>query len=194
MPSVDEGTARREYMDGLRFDTVMRDLSRGASRRRVLGGVLGGVLAALSAGSASAAKNKRRHGDKDDEGDGASSDALVGGIWENTLEICQFDDEGGYNIIDVPMPSVPDYLNKGATVYIDCCVDADCGFLPCAASSGCTEGACMYDATPGVECHAGNGLSGVCNQKGECEAVAPPPPPDTAEPVVTTVEDSFPVE
>ena len=179
-------------MDGMRFDAVTRGLAGATSRRRMLGGALGGVLAALTGGTAFAARNKRRRGGNGDAADATTSGALVGGIWDNTLEICQFNADGGYKIIAVPMPSVPDYLNKGATVYIDCCIDPDCGWLPCAAPAGCVEGACMYDATPGVECHAGDGLSGVCNQKGECEAIAPPPPVVTTEPIVTTVEETFP--
>jgi hypothetical protein len=165
----------------------------------MLGGGVGGFLAVLTGAPVFAARNKRKRNDRGDGGGEVSgSSALVGGIWENTLEICQFDAEGGYKIVAVPMPSVPEYLDKGGYVYIDCCIDADCGWRPCAAPSGCIEGACMYDATPGVECNPGNGLSGVCNQKGECEAIAPPPPV-TTEPIVTTegiattVEESFPM-
>jgi hypothetical protein len=179
-------------MDGLMFDAATRSL---ATRRRMLGGVVGGVLAVFAGSTAFAAKNKRKRGDKDDEGakDDLSS-GLVGGIWDNTLDICQFDAEGGYRIIAVPMPSVPDYLNKGATVYIDCCVDGDCHWRECLAPSGCVEGACMYDATPGAECNPGNGLSGICNQKGTCEAIAPPEPVVTTGPIVTTEGDVFPPE
>jgi hypothetical protein len=194
-------------MDGMRFDAATRGLANATSRRRMLGGALGGFLAVLTGASAFAARNKRRHGDKGDAAaeDVTANSALVGGIWENTLEICQFDAEGGYEIIAVPMPYVPDYLNKGAVVHIDCCVDDDCGWRECLAPSGCVEGACMYDATTGAECNAGEGLTGVCNEKGNCIANTPPPEEPVvttggeeaiapSEPVVTTAEESFPAE
>ena len=168
-------------MDGTRFDAVTRGLAAGTSRRRVLGGLLGGIVAVQSGGSAFAVKRGKRR-----NRGGAATDTyplapgtLAGGVFENSIEVCHFDPEtGGYEILTVSPISIPDYLSLGDTLYLDCCVDAECGSLPCFTASGCIEGACAYDATPGATCALTDGTTGACDADGVCvfvAAVVPPP-------------------
>jgi hypothetical protein len=94
---------------------------------------------------------------------------LAGGIWDETIEICHFNAEtGAYEVIPVPTPTVPEYLNAGDTLYIDCCITAECGALPCLTPSACIEGACAYDPVPGASCALEDGTTGVCDDDGDC--------------------------
>ena len=71
---------------------------------------------------------------------------LSGGIWDETIDICHYNAEtGGYDVTSVSTVLVPNYLNAGDTLYIDCCTDAECGPLPCLAPTNCVQGACAYD-------------------------------------------------
>lgn len=186
-------------MDDTRFDAVARGLARAASRRSVLGGLLG-AFAAASAPSALAVKNRKRKGKGQGQGqgqDGGDESALapgtqVGGVWEASIEICHYDAErGSFEVMMVSAPDLPNYLNAGDTLYIDCCVDGDCRWQPCATPTGCIEGACMYEITTGAECALSDGLTGVCGKDGACQSTAPPP----AEPVAvpTSQEAAVPL-
>jgi hypothetical protein len=182
-------------MDGTRFDSAARGLARARSRRAVLGGLLG-AIAATSASSTLAVKNRKRKG-KGQGGDGSEDEdvlalgTLAGGVWEASMEICHFNAEtGGFERMLVSAPELPNYLNAGDTLYIDCCVDGDCQWQPCATPTGCIEGACMYEITAGVECALSDGLTGVCGKDGTCQSTTPPVEPvavpysEEAEPVM----------
>jgi hypothetical protein len=176
-------------MDGKQFDRVARSLTRQAPRRRLVGGLLGGALAAISGTTASAVKRRKRRGRGGDGSDGAEEatgevtlppGTLAGGVWDETIQICHFDPERGeYRVIPVPTVTIPDYLNAGDTLFIDCCVDADCFGLACYTSSGCIEGACAYDPTPGVSCDRGDGTFGVCDDDGVCVSTVTAAPATT---------------
>jgi hypothetical protein len=181
-------------MESNEFDRLARSLTREAPRRALLGGLFGGVLAAITGATASAVnrrKRKRRGGDGSDGSEEATGEielppgTLAGGVWDETINICHFDPERGeYRVMAVPTVTIPDYLNAGDTLYIDCCVDADCVGLACFTSSGCIEGACAYDPVPGAACDLGDGTFGVCDQDGVCVAsvTAPAPATDTTTP------------
>lgn len=177
-------------MDEKRLDQLTRGLADGASRRTLLAGLFGGAAAILVGDQASAVnprKRRRRRRRRGGKGDNGTAEAigevtlppgtLAGGVWDETIQICHFDHERGeYRVTSVPTVQVPDYLNAGDTLYIDCCVDSDCHGMACFTSSGCIEGACAYDATPGVSCDLGNGAYGVCDEDGVCVGAAAPPP------------------
>jgi hypothetical protein len=148
------------------------------SRRRALAAAIGAAFATATGSLALAAKGKRRRGGS---GDGSADSGglpgtMVGGIWDETIDICHFDPESelGYEIIPIPTPQVPDYLNLGDTLYIDCCVSSDCVALPCNNPTHCAEGACFYEVTEGAACALEDGTIGACNGKGTCVPVAPP--------------------
>jgi hypothetical protein len=176
-------------MDGRRFDAAARGLARAATRRGVLAGALGIVIAQVPAPALEA----RRRPQKSRRGERAADDALdipggqVGGIWEETIEICLYDAETGeVAVVPVPLPALPDYLNAGHDLYIDCCVDAECQPRVCATPAGCIEGACMYDTTGGAPCLLGDGTTGVCDKSGTCLPGVP------VAPVATSVEPVAP--
>jgi hypothetical protein len=135
---------------------------------RHLGGVLGGSLAlltgssSLATGAESAARGTGARQDESVVIEGVlAPGALVGGIWEETLNMCQYDPEsGGFRVVPVSTVAVPEHLARGETLYIDCCADTDCGWRPCLESTGCLEGACAYDATVNAQCDLGNGGHG----------------------------------
>jgi hypothetical protein len=165
-------------MDARQFDLITRGLTRDAPRRRVLGALLAGGLAVLTGTPVSAAKRRRRRGRGEGDGDNGEigtieslvpPGTLVGGIWEETIDMCHFDSvTGEYAVIPVSTPSVPDYLNAGATLYIDCCVDTDCTLDPCLIPTGCIEGACSFDIAYGAACYRADGATGVCDKEGYC--------------------------
>jgi len=166
-------------MGGKRFDSVTRGLITGTSRRRMLGGILAGIFILQTGPAALAAKRGKRRS----RGDGSPSAAtplapgtLAGGVFENSIEICHYDIEtGGYTILPVSPISIPDYLNQGDNLFIDCCVDAECGALPCFSASGCIEGACAYNPTIGAACALQDGTTGSCYEDGVCIAGYVPP-------------------
>jgi hypothetical protein len=168
-------------MDGKQFDLITRGLTRETPRRRVLGALLAGALAALAGTPVSAAKRRRRRGrgEGDDNEEIGTIESLVppgtlvGGIWDETIDMCHFDSvTGEYAVIPVSTPSVPNYLNSGATLYIDCCVDTDCTLDPCLIPTGCIEGACSFDIAYGAACYRGDGSTGVCDKEGYCGPAA----------------------
>lgn len=172
-------------MDGKRFDAVTRGLAVASSRRRVLGGLLAGVVIVQTGTAALAAKrgNRKRRRNDDGADDGAVDETLVvpgtlaGGIWEETIEVCRFDPEsGGYDVIAVSPTAIPEHLNGGGTLFLDCCVDTDCEVRVCLTATGCIEGACAYDNTAGAPCDPGDGTTGVCGDEGICKSVAVAPP------------------
>jgi hypothetical protein len=188
-------------MDGTQLDRIARGIALETSRRGLLGGLLGGTLAVLFGTPALAVKRRKRRGRRDGSGgtDGSETETmlppgtLTGGVWEETLDICHFNAEKGrYEVIAVSTVSVPDYLNQGDTLFIDCCTDAECGVLPCLTPTGCIEGACAYDTVQGAPCALGDGTTGVCDADAVCvgsytgetatlsEAPAPAPAPDPA--------------
>ena len=170
-------------MDGNRFDALTRGLVRETSRRRALGGAFGGAVAILTGATAFAARDRVRRDDKD--GDGVedttvASGALAGGIWEESIAVCRFNPEtGGYIVRNVSMISLPEHLNRGDTLYIDCCAYKDCRARECLTVTGCVEGACAYEATEGASCRLRGGVMGVCTRKGECVSTAPVTPAGT---------------
>lgn len=178
-------------MDHTRFDSLTRGLGRPAGRRKMLGALLAGGIAILATESTDAARRRKRKG----RGNKSSADipdqtvelppgTLAGGIWDETIEICHYNAEtGGYDVTAVSTVLVPNYLNAGDTLYIDCCTDAECGPLPCLEPTSCVQGACAYDVVEGAPCALTNGSTGYCNSDAEC--VAP-----TYAPVTTTGTDS----
>jgi hypothetical protein len=172
-------------MDGMRFDAVTRGLAAATSRRRALGLVLGGAFAAGSASAAMAQnrRRRRRRGNGEAEPDAADlvpPGTLAGGIWEETIEVCRFDAEGGYEVVAISPTEVPDHLNRGGTIFLDCCADTDCPPRVCLTASGCIEGACAYDNTEGAPCDPGDGTSGVCGDDGTCVSTGVAPAPVVA--------------
>ena len=168
-------------MDETRFDTLTRKLARVSSRRGVLGGALGGALTLLSGSAVVADRGRlrRRRDNRSGQDEPATIEGslppgvLAGGIWEETLTMCHFDPEsGGYKVLPVSTTAVPEYLARGDTLYIDCCVDSDCGWRPCLTSTGCIEGACAYDATVNAQCDLENGAMGICRSDAVCVPVS----------------------
>lgn len=194
-------------MDDMRFDRLARGLGCGTSRRGVLGILGGGLLVTLERPSAKAVRRRKRRKPAGAAGveevliPEAALTGLTGGIWEETMEICHFDAETGkYDRILVATTTLPNYLNAGDTLYIDCCVDSDCGYLPCYVPTGCIEGACAYDADVGASCALGDGTTGVCSSDARCvsgysttqapesSAYEPAPAVDPAEPAPEVYE------
>ena len=98
---------------------------------------------------------------------------LVGGVWEETLEMCHYDPEtGGYRIVPVSTVVVPEHLSRGDTLYIDCCVFTDCTSTDCLTATGCVSGACAFDVALNAPCHLGNGVSGICRSDAVCVPVS----------------------
>ncbi len=167
-------------MDGNRFDSVTRGLAAGTSRRRILGGVLASIVTMQTGTTTLAARRRNRKGRGN--GDGVETipippGTLAGGVFENSIEVCHFDFETGeYSVLTVSPISIPEYLNQGDTLFIDCCVDAECGALPCFSASGCIEGACAYNPTIGAPCALVDGTTGSCDEDGVCIAVFVAPP------------------
>ena len=168
-------------MEDTRFDRVARSLARASasarSRRGVVGGVLGGMVAVLTGSSAIANRGKirrvRRGGQGQDETATASDvlpeGVLVGGVWEETLQMCHYDPEtGGYRIVPVSTVAVPERLSQGDTLYIDCCVFTDCTSTDCLIAKSCVSGACSYDVALNAPCHLGNGVFGICRSDAVC--------------------------
>jgi hypothetical protein len=168
-------------MDAGRFDAATRSLAIETSRRRIFGALMG-VLAAGTAGSALAQNRRKRRGRRGD-GEAAPADeslvppgTLAGGIWDETIEVCQFDAESGsYEIVAISPTAVADHLNAGGTIYLDCCIDADCPPRVCLTATGCIEGACAYDNLEGSLCDPGDGTSGVCGDDGACRSTGVAP-------------------
>ena len=169
-------------MDENRFDTVARKLTRASSRRGVLGGMLAGVFALLTESAALADRGRirraKRNWRRQDESvtiEGALPEGtLAGGVWEESLNMCHFDPESGdYTVLPVSTTSVPEHLARGDTLFIDCCVDSDCGVRPCLTVSGCIEGACAYDATVNAPCDLGSGVMGICRSDAVCVEISP---------------------
>ena len=167
-------------MDENRFDTIARGLAQLSSRRRVLGGVLGGTLTLVTGSSAIAIRGKLRrarrgHGQEETAtaSDVLPEGVLVGGVWEETLEMCHFDPEtGGYRIVPVSTVAVPEQLQRGNTLYIDCCVSTDCSSTECYTATGCVSGACSYDVALNAPCNLGNGVYGICRSDAVCVPVS----------------------
>lgn len=181
-------------MDHTHFDELTRGLGKPAGRRQMLGAFLAGGLAVLAAESTDAARRRKRKSRKKNANADNSDQAveslelppgtLAGGIWDETIEICHYNAEtGGYDVTAVSTVLVPNYLNAGDTLYIDCCTDAECGPLPCLEPTSCVQGACAYDVVEGAACALSNGSTGYCNSDAAC--VAP-----TYAPVTTTGTDS----
>src|ERR687898_2449894 len=168
---------RRRPMEDTRFDRVARSLARASSRRRALGGVLGGTFAVLTGSSALANRGKLRRAKRGGHGQDETATAsdvlpegvLVGGVWEETLEMCHFDPEtGGYRIVPVSTVAVPEQLARGDTLYIDCCVDTDCTSTECLTAKGCASGACSFDVALNAPCTLDNGGQGICRSDAAC--------------------------
>lgn len=182
-------------MDQTRFDALARGLARPSGRRRVLGAVLGGGLAVLTGATTDAARRRKRKGRKNktnnevpDQTMELPPGTLTGGIWDETIEICHYNAEtGGYDVTAVSTVLVPNYLNAGDTLYIDCCTDAECGPLPCLEPTSCVQGACAYDVVEGAPCALSDGSTGYCNSDADC--VAP-----TYAPVATGGTETAPPE
>ncbi len=178
-------------MDHSRFDDLTRGLGKPTGRRHMLGALLAGGLAVFAAESTHAARRRKRKSrgknapsDNSDQTVQLPPGTLAGGIWDETIEICHYNAEtGGYDVTAVSTVLVPNYLNAGDTLFIDCCTDAECGPLPCLAPTSCVQGACAYDVVEGEACALSNGSTGYCNSDAEC--VAP-----TYAPVTTTGTDS----
>lgn len=178
-------------MDHTRFDALARGLGQPARRRQLLAAVLGGGLAVVAGMPADAVRRRKRKA----RGSDSSADdtdqtvqlppgTLSGGIWDETIDICHYNAEtGGYDVIPVSTVLVPNYLNAGDTLHIDCCTDAECGPLPCLQPTSCVQGACAYDVVEGAACALNDGSTGYCNSDAEC--IAP-----TYAPVSTTGTES----
>ena len=163
------------------FDMIARGLAQLSSRRRVLGGVLGGTLTLVTGPSAIANRGKirrARRGPHGQEETATTSDVLpegvlVGGVWEETLEMCHYDPAtGGYRIVPVSTIVVPERLSQGDTLYIDCCVFTDCASTDCLTATDCVSGACAFDVALNAPCNLGNGVSGICRSDAVCVPVS----------------------
>ena len=159
------------------FDTVARSLARLSSRRHVLGGVVGTALTLLAGSSAMANRGKNRRAGRIGRGQDETVTAsdvlpegvLVGGVWEETLEMCHYDPQtGGYRIVPVSTIAVPEQLARGDTLYIDCCVFTDCTSTDCLKATDCISGACSYDVALNAPCHLGNNVFGICRSDAVC--------------------------
>jgi hypothetical protein len=102
-------------------------------------------------------------------------------------------DTKNFQVMMVSLPSLPDYLALGDTLYIDCCVDTDCRKRVCMTPSGCIEGACMYDIIEGAPCALEGGATGYCDAEANCIGTVSAPPVETA-PVETVPVETAPVE
>lgn len=163
-------------MDNTRFDALTRGMVQPAARRQLLTALLGGGLALLAGMPADAARRRKR---KARGNEVAANDTdqtlqlppgtLAGGIWDETIDICHYNAEtGGYDVIPVSTVLVPNYLNAGDTLFIDCCTDAECVALPCLEPTSCVQGACAYDVVEGAACALSDGSTGYCNSNAEC--------------------------
>ena len=178
-------------MDHTRFDDLTRGLNKPTGRRQMVGALLAGSLALVATESTEAVRRRKRKtrgknsdADNSDQTVELPPGTLTGGIWDETIEICHYNAEtGGYDVTAVSTVLVPNYLNAGDTLYIDCCTDAECGPLPCLAPTNCVQGACAYDVVEGAACALSDGSTGYCNSDAEC--VAP-----SYAPVTTTGTDS----
>jgi len=170
-------------MQDIRFDTMARSLAqataRATSRRRALGGVLGAAFVVLKGSSTLADRPRNRRGRRGGDGqDQTASDALpdgilTGGVWAETIEMCHFDAEtGGYRIVPVSTVAVPQQLNRGDTLYIDCCVSTDCTSTECLTATGCVSGACSFDIALNAQCTLETGAVGICRSDGVCVPVS----------------------
>jgi hypothetical protein len=168
-------------MDETRFDSMTRRLARVSSRRGMLSGALGGTFALVSGSAVLADRGRfrRRKDNRNGQDEPATIEGtlpagvLAGGIWEETLTMCHFDPESGdYTVLPVSTVAVPEYLARGDTLFIDCCVASDCGWRPCLTLTGCIEGACAYDATVNAQCDLGNGATGICRSDAVCVPVS----------------------
>ena len=168
-------------MDETRFDTIARSLAQISSRRHVLGGVLGTAITLLAGSSAMANRGKIRRagrGGRGQEETATTSDylpegVLVGGVLEETIDMCHVDPEtGGYRIVPVSTVAVPEQLQRGNTLYIDCCVSTDCSSTECYTATGCVSGACSYDVALNAPCNLGNGVYGICRSDAVCVPVS----------------------
>lgn len=164
-------------MDETRFDTVARNLARLSSRRGVLGGVLGAALTLTAGSSATAIRGRLRRANRGGRGQNETATAsdylpdgvLVGGVWEETIEMCHYDPAtGGYRIVPVSTIAVPEQLERGDTLYIDCCVSTDCTSTDCWIATGCVSGACSFDVALNAPCNLGNGVYGICRSDAVC--------------------------
>jgi hypothetical protein len=168
-------------MDQQRFDTMARSLARLSSRRGVLGGGLGTALTLLAGSSAIAARGKvrrARRGGRGQDETAAASDilpegVLVGGVFEESLQMCHYDPAtGGYQIIPVSTIAVPEQLARGDTLYIDCCAPTDCSSTDCLTATGCVSGACSYKVALNASCYLGNDVYGICRSDAVCVPVS----------------------
>jgi hypothetical protein len=170
-------------MEDTRFDTVARSLAqasaRATSRRGALGGLLGATFAVLTGSSALADRPRNRRGRRGGhEQDQTASDALpdgilTGGVWEETIDMCHYDAETGrYRIVPVSTVAVPQQLNRGDTLYIDCCVSSDCTSAECLTATGCVSGACSFDIALNAQCTLETGALGICRSDGVCVPVS----------------------
>jgi hypothetical protein len=168
-------------MDEARFDTMARSLARLSSRRGVLGGGLGTALTLLAGSSAIAARGKvrrARRGGRGQDETAAASDilpegVLVGGVFEESLQMCHYDPAtGGYQIIPVSTIAVPEQLARGDTLYIDCCAPTDCSSTDCLTATGCASGACSYKVALNASCYLGNDVYGICRSDAVCVPVS----------------------
>jgi hypothetical protein len=143
----------------------------------VLSGVLGGTFAVLAGSSSLANRGKLRRARRGGQGQAETATAsdvlpegvLVGGIWEETLQMCHYDPQtGGYRIVPVSTIAVPERLSLGDTLYIDCCVFSDCASTDCFIAKSCISGACSYDVALNATCHLGNNEFGICRSDAVC--------------------------
>jgi len=172
-------------MEDARFDTVARSLARASaratSRRGALSGLLGAAFVVVTGSSALADRTRnrrgRRGGHEQDE-TATASDALpdgilTGGVWEETIEMCHYDQEtGGYRVVPVSTVSVPDQLSRGDTLYIDCCAPTDCTSTECLTATDCVSGACSFDIALNAQCTLETGALGICRSDGVCVPVS----------------------
>jgi hypothetical protein len=168
-------------MDEMRFDTMTRGMARHSSRRGVLGGVLGATLTLVAGSSAMAIRGRLRRANRGGRGQDETASAsdylpegvLVGGVWDETIEMCHYDPEtGGYRIVPVSTVAVPEQLNRGDTLYIDCCASTDCTSTDCWIATGCVSGACSFDVALNAPCNLGNGVYGICRSDAVCVPVS----------------------
>ncbi len=145
-------------MDSARFDEITRNLTAGASRRQLVGGLLGGAAAMLTGAAVLEAK-KGGNGKGKAKGRGKGKG---NGNGTTKVQFCHRNKKGqGFNLITVGSSAAKAHANKHG--------DEQCSPPLCQKAIGCSAtGACEYGpVTAGTAC-VENAIAGTCNAEGVC--------------------------
>jgi hypothetical protein len=150
-------------MEGNTFDTIIRTLAAGSTRRRVLGGLIGTTAAVLAGAAVLEAKPKgKAKGKSKKNGNGGGGSTVK-------VQICHRNHgRKGFKLITVGSPAAAAHERHG---------DAVCNPTVCQTVTGCEitedtgELACVFGAVEDntVACETAAGEAGNC-VGGECVA------------------------